>query len=652
MTLSPQTEILIVTPVLDGAATLGRTLLSVASLAGPVRLVHHVQDGGSQDGTQALLERWARIVAWGGVGTGCEQYHFSWASVPDRGLYDAVARGFELHEGDGDQWLGWINSDDVLLSGAAGLLAAIDRDFLGGGPDWVGGRVRAAKGGHVLTEHDRPACQLLIREGLCDGLHFPPIQQEGVFFRRSLWRRIDPEADFARFKLAGDWNLWRGLAQHASLYQSDQSLGEFTLRAGQLSAVHSEAYLSEIEAELPFELRAEAFNRLANVGGLHRDRLVTLWGEERVQVQRERIDWLFDDAASRSETREVYARRERIVVRAPLRRKVAPKLVKSHGGAVIAHDADWQTPAQTERHAYKRIKELWPETEGWSYLGFPWATLIDLQSHWSERRLELEAILGKVATELPKGTRIITVCQHIHARRVAPLMAGIGVTDLFWSHAKAGEAEFCGLNVHPFPLFPVQRAEATGCSRDTLFSFVGARADQWYPTKTRNWIIDRLKGHRRGLIVERYGWHFDREVYGNQIRGEHNVALDAEALHEAEFRNSLARSVFVLCPAGTGPNTIRVWEALQAGAVPVILSDEWRPPGGGEMWASSAIFQPENEQAVRELPRELGRLARNKRLLSSLREGGRYLHERYGPDRFVTDIIDLLAGSRVHDSVN
>lgn len=643
MTVSPQTEILIVTPVLDGAATLGRTLLSVASLAGPVRLVHHVQDGGSQDGTQALLERWARIVAWGGVGSACAQYRFSWASAPDFGLYEAVARGFTTHEADGRQWLGWINADDVLLSGAAGLLAAIDRDLPDQGLDWIGGRVRAAKGGHVLTEHDRPACRILMREGLCDGLHFLPIQQEGIFFRRRLWRRIDPHADFARFKLAGDWNLWRSLAQHASLYQADQALGEFTLRRGQLSAQHSRAYLDEIEAELPFELRVDAYNRLAKLDGLYRDRLVTRWEDGAVQAHREHVAWLLGDAASRAEKREAYAREDRSVMRAPLPGKAAPKLVKSHGGAVIAHDADWQTPARTEHHAFKRVNELWRGTEGWSYLGFPWATLIDLQNHGSDRRLELEAMLADVASELPKGTRVITVCQHIHARRIAPLMAGVGVTDLFWSHTRIGESRFCGLDVHPFPLFPVQGVDPTEARRDILFSFVGARADQWYPTGTRNWIIDQLRHHRRGLILERDAWHFDRAVYSAQIRGETTTPTPAEVRHEAEFRDALARSVFVLCPAGSGPNTIRVWEALQAGAIPVILSDVWRPPGDPEAWASAAVFRAETEQAVRKLPGELARIARDKRLLQCLRRHGRELHRSYGPDSFVTDIIGLTA---------
>lgn len=641
----PLTEILVITPVLDGVTTLGRTLHSVAAQAGPVRLVHHVQDGGSTDGTQALLERWARLSAWGGVSTGCARYRFSWSSEPDRGLYEAVARGFATHVGDENQWLGWINADDVLMPGAAGLLAALDRDCGADGPAWVGGRTRAARQGQVITEHDRAACGELIREGLCDGLHFPPIQQEGVFFRRRLWSCIDPEHDFSRFRLAGDWNLWRAFAAHERLHQVDVALGEFTLRPGQLSAVEAKAYALEIEAELPFEARSESFARLARTGGLRRARLSASWPDGRLGIRIESADHVLAEAAERSQERAAHAALPREVVRAPVRTSLHP------GGAVarpklgvLAHDADWQTPAITERHAFEKIVELWEGAPGWVYLGFPWATLIDLQNHWSLDRLRLEAALAEAAARLPAGARVATVCQHIHATKVVPLMAGAGVTDLYWSHAVQDQARLSGVRVRPFPLYPVQGVEGSDGERDVLFSFIGSRGDAWYPTQTRTWIVDHLSKHRRGLVVERPGWHYERAVYAEQIRGEVHGAPKSEDEKEAQFKEALARSQFVLCPSGTGPNTLRLWEALDAGAIPVVLSDRAKLPGARALWEAGALFRPESEHAVRALPRELARLARDPGKMAALREGGRVLKARYGRKRFVTDILEDAAG--------
>jgi hypothetical protein len=36
----------------------------------------------------------------------------------------------------------------------------------------------------------------------------------------------------------------------------------------------------------------------------------------------------------------------------------------------------------------------------------------------------------------------------------------------------------------------------------------------------------------------------------------------------------LSRSRFSLCPRGTGASTIRFWESLQAGAIPVLIGDD------------------------------------------------------------------------------
>ncbi len=44
------------------------------------------------------------------------------------------------------------------------------------------------------------------------------------------------------------------------------------------------------------------------------------------------------------------------------------------------------------------------------------------------------------------------------------------------------------------------------------------------------------------------------------------------------YANILAASQFVLCPRGIGSSSIRLFETMQAGRVPVIISDDWVPP--------------------------------------------------------------------------
>lgn len=55
------------------------------------------------------------------------------------------------------------------------------------------------------------------------------------------------------------------------------------------------------------------------------------------------------------------------------------------------------------------------------------------------------------------------------------------------------------------------------------------------------------------------------------------------------FVASIADSKFVVCPRGVGPASLRVFEVLRAGRVPVIVADDWLPPHGPD-WESFAVF--------------------------------------------------------------
>ena len=64
-------------------------------------------------------------------------------------------------------------------------------------------------------------------------------------------------------------------------------------------------------------------------------------------------------------------------------------------------------------------------------------------------------------------------------------------------------------------------------------------------------------------------------------------------LFTKEYAKAILDSQFVLCPAGWGPATYRLFETMEMGRVPVILSDEWVPPPGPR-WDEFSIRVPEN----------------------------------------------------------
>ncbi|MEI9939894.1 MAG: exostosin family protein [Pseudomonadota bacterium] len=63
-----------------------------------------------------------------------------------------------------------------------------------------------------------------------------------------------------------------------------------------------------------------------------------------------------------------------------------------------------------------------------------------------------------------------------------------------------------------------------------------------------------------------------------------------------EYANLLADTKFALCPRGRGASSMRLFEAMRVGCVPVILADAWVPPSGVN-WAEFAVIVPEKEAA-------------------------------------------------------
>jgi hypothetical protein len=91
----------IITPSLNQGRFIRDTIESVLSQTHP-RVEYIVVDGGSSDETLSILREYGDRVKW--------------ISEPDRGQTHAINKGFHMARGE---ILAWLNSDDVLLPGAA-----------------------------------------------------------------------------------------------------------------------------------------------------------------------------------------------------------------------------------------------------------------------------------------------------------------------------------------------------------------------------------------------------------------------------------------------------------------------------------------------------------------------------------------------------
>lgn len=672
----------VVTPCMNAAATLDRTITSVVTQAGDFKLRFHVQDGGSTDGTLDILEDWRRRLAGDGFLRQCHGIRFTYATESDRGMYDALVKGFATFDATANAFMTWINADDILMPGALALSAALERQFTPAQVSWFGGAVCIINNDVTMRAFDRPIPRDALRAGLCDGVHWDYLRQGGVFFRKWLWNAVHPAQTIAPMKLAGDWNLWRLMAEKASFAQVTYPLGGVRVSEGQLSALQRDNYLNEINDIAPQAPRRKTMEALLAAAPITRRRIKPVVGsifsivEECVDkfamYRHQKVYGKGAAWANRKPPADKVLAEGREITPATVQPRehefpdITPWVVRQPG--LVALDKDWQFPAITEQHAFAQIRDrVLRLPPGILYVGYPWATLIDkLHNRGKDHDVHLDRF-EQFCAQLPEDAVKVTVCQHIHGRRCLHLFEKAGIHDVFWSHAThadaAAAAAGCGdgIRLRPFPLYPVQvpqalpeaAAEADMAPRPYLFSFIGARANQYYLKQSRNWILDHLSDDRRGLVIGRDAWHYQKVVYDLQVAGDGTggdtkTFVDANA--SGEFKDTLLGSVFALCPSGSGPNSIRLWESMGAGSIPVILADTWAPPGDPRLWEMAAVFCKETPEDIAALPDRLAEIAADPAQLAQMRHAMRQLWLLYGPQSFVSDVLQFFLACCQHES--
>lgn len=221
----------IVTPVLNGMPYLPSTLASIAGQSyDDWELI--VVDGGSDDGSLEIVRDFAEREPRCRLLVG-----------KDRGMYDAVFRGFEHARGS---LLTWINADDMLMPWAVATAveqASAGHHWLCGLPAVCdhAGRIR-----YVEANNWYP--RWAVRRGWMHGGCMSFIQQEGVFFSRQLLAKLSPSTVEAirASRLCGDTLLWAALAQQQSLLSLPVPLACFRRHGDNRSLRGYADYLAEL----------------------------------------------------------------------------------------------------------------------------------------------------------------------------------------------------------------------------------------------------------------------------------------------------------------------------------------------------------------------------------------------------------------------
>ena len=102
----------------------------------------------------------------------------------------------------------------------------------------------------------------------------------------------------------------------------------------------------------------------------------------------------------------------------------------------------------------------------------------------------------------------------------------------------------------------------------------------------------------RATILDRARWGADFDIIEtpfleNWSRGDNLAYQDV-------YVDAILDSRFVLCPRGYAASTFRMYEVMELGRVPVVLSDLWVPPSGPD-WNSCVLRV--SEEDWRDIPR-------------------------------------------------
>ena len=254
----------------------------------------------------------------------------------------------------------------------------------------------------------------------------------------------------------------------------------------------------------------------------------------------------------------------------------------------------WQFPAITEKDAYMRhlnkgciaiIKNKTIKL----YFPFPWATFIDKNFNTKDLSFLIARKFVSGIADILKSNNISfeihTVCQHIRWEEILPICRDLGVTD-FACISLYERSIPPTKRIHPWMLFApnIEDPNRTNgihhkliSDRNYLASFIGAYMDHYINDDRQ--ILQDINFPDTYIQVKNR-WHLNDVVYKYQINSKSvpQNHKDQQSVDITKYNEILCNSKFSLCPIGAGPNTLRFWESIAVGSIPVFFNRKFIPP--------------------------------------------------------------------------
>jgi len=240
-------KISLVTPVFNSVKYIEQTIHSVLAQNYP-NLEYFIVDGGSTDGSLDIIRKYESELS-------------GWVTEPDKGMYDALNKGFAHSTGE---IMGWISATDKLHTGGLAVVGSVFREL----PqvEWITGRPTLFnEQGMTIDVGKIPHWS---RYRFLAGAN-RYIMQEATYWRRGLWEKAGAHMDSSR-RNGSDFELWVRFFRHANLYPVDALIGGYRWHGDALSLVDLDAshrtHDEFIEAELatiPWGKPLRVFRRIS-----------------------------------------------------------------------------------------------------------------------------------------------------------------------------------------------------------------------------------------------------------------------------------------------------------------------------------------------------------------------------------------------------
>lgn len=159
---------------------------------------------------------------------------------------------------------------------------------------------------------------------------------------------------------------------------------------------------------------------------------------------------------------------------------------------------------------------------------------------------------------------------------VIPFLPGIYASiEKRWTSARTRSGFYLGISENPY-------LEPTPLREDLpyLYAFVGSTVNA--PVRARLMALPHPRSFMQDTSAD----------YQRVLRGEANE-VEVQNFWR-RYAESIQMSKFILCPRGLGVSSVRLFDTMRMGRVPVILSDDWVEPEGPD-WNEFSIRVPERE---------------------------------------------------------